>query len=309
MKQKNTIRADQDAAKVPVGTCAVALASITRDPELQPRTGTNDAAVTRYTNVMKSGVELPPVRIVRVKGDPLLVDGWHRIQACACAGNPTIMAEISEGTCEEAMQQAALANTKHGIPLKTKELRNVLNLFIKGGGHRKHNLKGKPSVMSYREIAEKLSGVVSHNTIRNWIQKDWPKLAARMAKADPEVEAEAERPATLEALSMAPFRAAKSEIDAAWNDAQKIERDCLEYRGDLYRRAQQFVHDLRYQHGRDLEADMLAAFRDEFDEDPEDATVASPAAPAGGLMGQWKARAGTRRGLAGTGEARKYPDF
>lgn len=59
---------------------------------------------------------------------------------------------MTEGT--EALRAPALANSKHGKPLKASERRNVLQNFILGKGH----IKAKSRLMSYREISTALGG-------------------------------------------------------------------------------------------------------------------------------------------------------
>ena len=79
-------------------------------------------------------------------------------------------------TQDEALRASALANTKHGKPLKSSERRNVFKNFIRGKGHKKPDGK----LMTYREISEALGGHVGHTTIYNWMRKDFPRVFKAM---------------------------------------------------------------------------------------------------------------------------------
>lgn len=70
---------------------------------------------------------------------------------------------------------AASANLEHGLQLKSDELRNVFKAYVSSRQH----LRGKGYSKSYREIGVELGKV--HTTIRNWMQKDFPDIAARMS--------------------------------------------------------------------------------------------------------------------------------
>jgi hypothetical protein len=75
---------------------------------------------------------------------------------------------------------AASENMSHGLPLRKSELHHVFRAYVSSRQHLK-----KRGIKSYREMAKDLPGV-SHNTIRNWMQKDFPKIAARMGGPDAE---------------------------------------------------------------------------------------------------------------------------
>lgn len=147
---------------------------IVKSKELQPRNGLNDATVKRYAQQMEAGHIFPPVTICRV-GDVLyLADGWHRLAAAEMNNAGFIKAIVIESTIEDARWAAGEANLRHGLPLKRSEIRNVFRLFIKA---RKH-LKGKKR-MSYAEIGAVLGK--PKTTIRNWMIKDFPRIAAGMS--------------------------------------------------------------------------------------------------------------------------------
>lgn len=147
---------------------------IHRDPEFQIRAKTDRGTITRYVNVLKSGGEMPPVTVARVDGVFILVDGFHRMAAFEALGRSKIDAEVHETTHREALWMAGKANMKHGLPLKTPELRLVFKAYVRAGQHK----AGRGKLKSYREIGEAIGK--SHSTIRNWMKQDFPRVAAAM---------------------------------------------------------------------------------------------------------------------------------
>jgi transposase len=110
-----------------------------------------------------------PVTLAHIDGSLYLVDGWHRVTAALGNNQYLIWADVSETTFNEARWYAAKANTEHGLPLKTKELREVFRAFIETNRH----MQGQ-RLMPYREIAKRIGKGFS--TIRNWMKADYPRL-------------------------------------------------------------------------------------------------------------------------------------
>jgi hypothetical protein len=119
---------------------------------------------------MLAGAEFPPVVLAHINGSLYLVDGWHRIEATLLNDQYLVWAVISEMTLDEACWQAAKANTVHGLPLKTKELREVFRAFIDTRQHE----QGPEKFMPYRDIAKRIGKGFS--TVRNWMRADYPML-------------------------------------------------------------------------------------------------------------------------------------
>jgi ParB-like nuclease domain len=159
-------------------TKTVWIADLVRDRRFQVRQGLDRATISRYATTMAAGGEFPAVTVALVNGAPVLIDGWHRVEALLAIDRHSVEAVIVEATEQDAMWMAAKANIAHGLPLRKAELRRVFHAYI---GSRRH-LKPR-GVKSYREMAKELPGV-SHNTVRNWMQKDFPKIAERMGGPD-----------------------------------------------------------------------------------------------------------------------------
>ena len=99
----------------------LAIKNIVRDPWVQVRLSGNDQETVRaYMEVFD---HLPPVEVIKTPDGYLLADGFHRIDAAALLGHDKIEANVREGTHDDAMELAALANLRHGQPL-TRDDRN-----------------------------------------------------------------------------------------------------------------------------------------------------------------------------------------
>jgi len=153
----------------------ITLTQLTVSPEFQIRRKMDPAFVARYENVIKSGGELPPVKVAKVGEIFILVDGFHRVAARERLGEKAIKAEVIETTRTEARWLAASANLQHGLPLKAAEFREVFRAYIKARRH----IQGRGRLKTYREIGEEIGK--PHTTIRNWMRKDYPEIFKRYA--------------------------------------------------------------------------------------------------------------------------------
>lgn len=153
----------------------IQIADIISDPLFQVRAKLDPKTVTRYVDVKKTGGELPPVRIMLVNGAPMLVDGWHRLEAARKLGEPLITAEITIGTEADLQWAAAEANLAHGLPLKKAELRNVFRAYVAAGKHLARGRKPKAA----REIGRDIGGI-NHITVLSWMRSDFPHVHKAM---------------------------------------------------------------------------------------------------------------------------------
>lgn len=94
------------------------------------------------------------------------------VEAMLSLGKSEADAIVVKTTTQDARWLAASAN--HGLQLKPRELRQVFGAFIRARKHHKRNGRW----LSYREIAPEIG--VSHETIRKWMIKDFPRTAAQM---------------------------------------------------------------------------------------------------------------------------------
>lgn len=91
------------------------IAELERDAELQARVGLNVDVVKDYAEQMKAGAAFPPVLVFASAGGHALVDGFHRIAAREALGFTTVLAEIRQGTREDALWHGLTTNQTHGL--------------------------------------------------------------------------------------------------------------------------------------------------------------------------------------------------
>jgi hypothetical protein len=149
----------------------VPLAGIIKHRPFQIRKKLDAGAVRRYREMAAAGKVAPPIKIARIRRRHYLLDGWHRMEAGALTtAGDDVLTLVADMTDKEARWVAAEANTGHGVPLKTGEIRGLFGAFIKSGQHKKPG----GTLMSYREMGAALGK--PHTTIRNWVKRDFPRL-------------------------------------------------------------------------------------------------------------------------------------
>ncbi len=94
-----------------------------------------DDVVSEYAEYYQAKVPMPLPHLFIEKGGKwyLVADGLHRIHAQAKLGRKAVEAEIHEGTFEDALKFALLANTRHGLRRSNEDKRqciwSALSLF------------------------------------------------------------------------------------------------------------------------------------------------------------------------------------
>lgn len=150
----------------------IPLASIIKHRPFQIRKRLDAVAIRRYAEMTRAGRVAPPIRVALIDGAHYLLDGWHRMEAGALTTTATdeVLVLLAAMSRKEAIWVAAQANDDHGVQLKRAERRGLFGAFIKSGRHK----KPKGGLMTYREMGIALAQ--PHTTIRNWVQKDFPRL-------------------------------------------------------------------------------------------------------------------------------------
>jgi hypothetical protein len=148
------------------------------DPAFQIRGGLlNKHVVKRYADAMYTGQLFPAILAMRVQGRLVLIDGFHRYAAAKECGrlHELEVEAIGDGTAAEARWRAFAANSQHGLPLKSREVREGFKAYIRA----KQNVTPSGKLKSYRDIARDLG--VGHTTIRHWMQRFFRAIFARMS--------------------------------------------------------------------------------------------------------------------------------
>ena len=100
-------------------------------PELQCRSEVKQEVVEEYRDEILAGKKFPPVSVVIVDGEYILVDGFQRHAATLLANKPRIAIEAVKGTWDDAVKSACGANAVHGIRRTTADMVRALKLAEK----------------------------------------------------------------------------------------------------------------------------------------------------------------------------------
>lgn len=73
---------------------------------------------------------LPPVTLVWDGHIHWIVDGYHRVAAHHKAGRKTVMADVTEGTREDAVWLACAANSQHGLRRSNADKRKAVRMAL-----------------------------------------------------------------------------------------------------------------------------------------------------------------------------------
>ena len=106
-----------------VATATLPLDNITLDPRLMIRASLDEDAIARYSDI---STDLPSVTIFNDGEHHWLADGFHRVEAAYHAGLTEIAVDIREGTFNDALEYAAIANTQHGKNLTREEYKTAV---------------------------------------------------------------------------------------------------------------------------------------------------------------------------------------
>ncbi len=116
------------------------------------------------------------MKLAKVGGVPILVSGFHRLNAAKAARRQSILAEVYDIRPQELLWAATEENLKHGLPMKAREYRTVFRAYVQAGRYR----TGNNGVKSSRAIAADLNGIVSHTTVVRWMRSQFPAIYRKM---------------------------------------------------------------------------------------------------------------------------------
>lgn len=155
---------------------SVRTADITRLSHLQPRSKLDPATIKKYAQAYAAGGVLPPLTVARIGPRLVLVGGWHRLAALEMMGIRETDVVLIEAEEAELPWLAAKENMAHGLPLKNRDLVEAFKSYV---GARQH-VHPDGRLKSYREIGQEFGK--PHTTIRNWMQKHFPRVFQQMAE-------------------------------------------------------------------------------------------------------------------------------
>jgi ParB-like chromosome segregation protein Spo0J len=92
------------------------LEDLRMEPDAQARTAIRSASVEEYAEAMQDGASFPPIEVMMVDGQAIIIDGWHRVMAASQLGLKSIDCVVVEGsTIADAQWSAAAVNQSHGL--------------------------------------------------------------------------------------------------------------------------------------------------------------------------------------------------
>ncbi|MCL2622890.1 MAG: hypothetical protein FWD31_04400, partial [Planctomycetaceae bacterium] len=112
----------------------ISLADINLNRETQVRASVDEETIIRYFDVMvdvEARDKFPPVTLFRDESGKLwLADGHHRIMAALRRKFPSILAIVRPGTKDDAIWEAASANSRNGLPLGRADVRRAVIMVL-----------------------------------------------------------------------------------------------------------------------------------------------------------------------------------
>jgi uncharacterized ParB-like nuclease family protein len=112
---------------------ALAVADLQVDAAIQPRATLTASVIDEYATLYAEADDhepLPPLDVFQVEGVYYLADGFHRAAAATHAQRPTVLCRVYQGTRQDAIRHAALANLKRGLPYAFDDRTRVLERLL-----------------------------------------------------------------------------------------------------------------------------------------------------------------------------------
>lgn len=144
------------------------------DPRIYPRLKPSQEDIERYAELMKSGIEFPPIIVDQ---HIRLIDGYHRWKAAQLAGKSSIETEtIAVNNDEQALAIACALNAIQGVQLTPEERKkNAIRLYRMAC-----NGFTLPTEEKVKEIARAVG--VSRTTVYRWTEHIRQQIKERKLK-------------------------------------------------------------------------------------------------------------------------------
>lgn len=109
----------------------IALADLRLDGGTQPRAAIDYALVSDYAEQVRAGAIFPAVVVFYDGTDYWLADGFHRVKAAREAQLEAIVADVRQGTREDAVWFSCGANQAHGLRRTNMDKRRAVAAALK----------------------------------------------------------------------------------------------------------------------------------------------------------------------------------
>lgn len=97
------------------------------DKNFYPRMQMDWLTAYKYADAMRAGAKFPPIVVIRRNGGYLLIDGWHRVEACKQNKKEYVQSEILKNLSDrEIYVEAVKRNNGHGRILTQQERANII---------------------------------------------------------------------------------------------------------------------------------------------------------------------------------------
>jgi len=105
--------------------------AIRMDGGTQSRVEINNEIVADYAELIRAGIEFPPVVVFHDGANYWLGDGNHRIRGCISAEKASIAAEVRAGTLRDAILFSLGANRTHGLRRSNADKRKAVETMLR----------------------------------------------------------------------------------------------------------------------------------------------------------------------------------
>lgn len=109
---------------------SVNIRAIRIDGGTQSREKLDQTVVDEYAELMKDGVEFPPISVVHDGTEYYLSDGFHRLLAAQRAGKASINCDVLTGTLRDAILYSLSANSQHGLRRTVEDRRKAVMTML-----------------------------------------------------------------------------------------------------------------------------------------------------------------------------------
>ena len=133
-------------------TAKLKLDAIRLDAGTQTRTHIDDATVAEYAEAMARGDRFPPVVVFQNDGEFIMADGFHRHKSAQRARFKHLLAEIRQGSRNDALRFALGANHKHGLRRTNGDKRRAVELALAEFGNQSDRLLAEMCGVSVQTV-------------------------------------------------------------------------------------------------------------------------------------------------------------
>ncbi|MGI0483402.1 ParB N-terminal domain-containing protein [Geminocystis sp. CENA526] len=110
---------------------SVDISKIIATPETQSRCKLDSQIIKEYAELMKSGINFPPVILYFDDEKYYLADGFHRLEATKKCDLLEINAEVRQGSKSDAILYSVGANANHGLRRTSADKRKAVETVLK----------------------------------------------------------------------------------------------------------------------------------------------------------------------------------